>query len=152
MLKKYKNLIRRKLRSAVGYDEIIEKLNGCSGNSHYHYVGDNTALIPNPFGQWFFVDTRDLGLFPELLLHGSYERKFFDFYLATVKPDDVVIEVGANIGYYSVTTAALRHPKAYYAFDAHPRTAALCTATSFSTAWRAAFRVFARRWPTITTA
>jgi FkbM family methyltransferase len=55
----------------------------------------------------FYVDCRDRGLAPHLMLDGYWEYWVSDFMWRNIKPGDTVIDVGANLGYYSVLMADL---------------------------------------------
>ncbi|MGN6491231.1 MAG: FkbM family methyltransferase [Agriterribacter sp.] len=54
-----------------------------------------------------YVDTRDRGIAPHLLLDGFWETWLTQYLASIVKPGDVCIDVGANFGYYSVLLSAL---------------------------------------------
>ncbi len=55
-----------------------------------------------------------------LLRHGDYERREIEAVKALVRPDDVVIELGAGIGYMSTFMARNRRVGAVHAFEANP--------------------------------
>jgi FkbM family methyltransferase len=55
----------------------------------------------------FYVDCRDRGLAPHLMLDGYWEYWVSDFMWRNIKPGNTVIDVGANLGYYSVLMADL---------------------------------------------
>jgi FkbM family methyltransferase len=55
----------------------------------------------------FFVDCRDRGLAPHLLLDGYWEYWVSDFIWRNVRPGDTVADIGANLGYYTVLMAEL---------------------------------------------
>jgi FkbM family methyltransferase len=56
-----------------------------------------------------------------LLRAGRYEEKEFAAVTALARPEDVVIELGAGIGYMSTVAAVKRRVRAVHAFEANPR-------------------------------
>lgn len=70
----------------------------------------------------FYVDCRDRGLAPHLMLDGYWEYWVSDFMWRNIKPGDTVVDVGANLGYYSVLMADLVGPAGRVAaFEPNPR-------------------------------
>jgi FkbM family methyltransferase len=73
-----------------------------------------------------FVDTRDALLAPSLLLHGLWEPEVTDWLTSTLKPGDVFVDIGANVGYFSLLAAKLVGTQGgVVAVEAHPRMAEL---------------------------
>jgi FkbM family methyltransferase len=73
-----------------------------------------------------YVDSRDLSLTPHLLLQGYWEPEVTRFFLRTVKPGMRIVEVGANVGYYTLLASSLVGPTGrVLAFEANPATATL---------------------------
>src|SRR5579871_4793090 len=66
------------------------------------YLGDHTLLIQTVFGHVMYVDSRDLSLTPHLFRQGYWELDVTRFFLGVVKPGMRVVEVGANVGYYTL--------------------------------------------------
>ena len=56
-----------------------------------------------------------------LLRANSYEEKEYAAVMALARPEDVVIELGAGIGYMSTAAAVKRQVKAVHTFEANPR-------------------------------
>lgn len=50
-------------------------------------------------------DPRDRVLAKSLVLHGTYERFETAIFLAELRPGDIALDIGANIGYYTLHTA-----------------------------------------------
>jgi FkbM family methyltransferase len=70
----------------------------------------------------FYVDSRDRGLAPHLMLDGYWEYWVSDFIWRNVKAGATVVDVGANLGYYSVLMADLVGPEGrVVAFEPNPR-------------------------------
>ena len=85
------------------------------------YMGDNIALLCTTNHNKMFVDTRDLLIAPWLLLHGEWEPEETELVKKLIKPGDVFVDVGANLGYYSLI-AARSGASHTYAFEAQPST------------------------------
>lgn len=85
------------------------------------YLGDYRALTRTVFGHKMFVDTRDISIAPHLCLDGQWEPQITKVFLETLQEGMNVLEVGANIGYYTVL-AATRIGKSgkIYSFEANP--------------------------------
>jgi FkbM family methyltransferase len=85
------------------------------------YMGDNIALLCTTNYNKMFVDTRDLLIAPWLLIHGEWEPEETELVKKLIKPGDVFVDVGANLGYY--TLLAVRAGASHaYAFEAQPST------------------------------
>lgn len=85
------------------------------------YLGDNRALTRTVFGQKMFVDTRDYSLAPHILLDGYWEMWITKFYEKILNEGMTVVEVGCNIGYYTLLEAAkIGASGKLYAFEANP--------------------------------
>jgi FkbM family methyltransferase len=69
------------------------------------YLGNNLALTKTIYGHKIYVDTRDMSLTPHILLDGCWEPWIVNVFRNTVEPNMNVIDIGANIGYYSLLAA-----------------------------------------------
>jgi FkbM family methyltransferase len=84
------------------------------------YLGNRRALTRTIWGHKMIVNTQDVSLTPHLLLDGYWELWITEFLLNRVKPDTVMIEIGANMGYYTMLVAArLGEQGKLYAFEAN---------------------------------
>ena len=70
------------------------------------YLGNNRAITRTKYGARLFLDTRDLSVGIPLALDGDYEPQLNPWMIGTLRPGDVAVDVGANIGFYSVHFAA----------------------------------------------
>jgi FkbM family methyltransferase len=85
------------------------------------YVGDHTALTRTVYGHRLFVDTRDLSVAPSILLDGVWEPWISRVFVDVVKPGMHVVDIGANLGWYSILAAGRVGPKGRLsAFEANP--------------------------------
>jgi FkbM family methyltransferase len=71
------------------------------------YLGDYTAIVRMLGRYKFYVDTRDRGFGSHLLLDGYWEIWLTQFCARNVRAGMVVVDVGANFGYYSVLLGEL---------------------------------------------
>lgn len=86
------------------------------------HVGDHTVVVQTVFHQLIYVDARDVSLLPSLVLRGYWEPGVTRALLRLVRPGQRVIDVGANVGWYSLLLAAAVGPTgSVTAFEANPR-------------------------------
>ncbi|MGO4448414.1 FkbM family methyltransferase [Phyllobacterium sp. TAF24] len=71
------------------------------------YLGDYTAIVRILGRYKFYIDTRDRGFGSHLLLDGYWEIWLTQFCARNIQAGMVVVDVGANFGYYSVLLAEL---------------------------------------------
>jgi FkbM family methyltransferase len=72
-------------------------------------------------GQRLFVDTLDLSLTPEIILNGCWEPGVTRALSSLVKQGMTVVEVGANVGYFTTLLGRLVGPQGrVFAFEANP--------------------------------
>lgn len=96
------------------------------GTTHATYVGEGRVLARLPDGSVLTVLASDLSLTPELVAHGIYDRPFWDFLRRVVQPGDHVVDVGANVGLFTVLMARLvRDFGRVYAYEPDPELADL---------------------------
>jgi FkbM family methyltransferase len=90
------------------------------------YVGDHIALTTTIYGHKIYVDTRDLSLAPHILMDGYWERWITDVFLSVVLPGMRAVEIGANVGWYSLLAAGIIGTAGKLtSFEASPRMAEL---------------------------
>jgi FkbM family methyltransferase len=70
-----------------------------------HYLGEHTALTRLHSGERIFVDTRDIGICPHILLDGRWESWVEDALRGMVKPGMRVVDGGAHVGYHTLRLA-----------------------------------------------
>jgi len=72
---------------------------------HGTYVGNNRVLIRLTAGGRLLISADDLSLMPELVSEGGYDIPFTAFLQRTLNPDAVFVDVGANVGLFTVIGA-----------------------------------------------
>ena len=86
------------------------------------YAGDGTAIVATRWGGKLYVDCGDAVLAPWLLLDGLWESSATGWFQQVVRPGHHVVDIGANIGYFTVLSAKLAGPSGrVVAFEANPR-------------------------------
>lgn len=85
------------------------------------YMGNNLALLCTTNHCKMYVDTRDLLIAPWLLMHGEWEPEETELVKKLIKPGDTFVDVGANLGYYTLLAIRVGASQAY-AFEAQPST------------------------------
>ena len=92
----------------------------------YAYLDPRTALTTLHDGQLIFVDPMDEQLAPSVIAYGRWESWIERAIRRLIKPGDRVIEVGANMGYYTLIMSSLVGPTGRLdAFEANPQMARL---------------------------
>ena len=71
----------------------------------YWHLRPSGVLLINVQGSKMFVDSRDIGVAPFLLEWGFYEKYETELFKKLIRKGMVVVDVGANIGYYTLLAA-----------------------------------------------
>jgi FkbM family methyltransferase len=75
------------------------------------YLGNDTTLC-RVLGRYkMFVDTRDIGISSHLMLDGFWEMWVTEAMMRAVRRGATVIDVGANLGYFTLLLADLTGPE-----------------------------------------
>jgi FkbM family methyltransferase len=125
-----------RLRHTLGLDDLARRLDaiesrlaGATTDRYPNgpvYFGDHTALVATRWGAKMLVDTRDAMVAPWLVLDGLWESTVTDWLQHTLQPGQVFVDVGANIGYFTLLGATLVGPEGTcVGIEAHPRLAEL---------------------------
>lgn len=85
------------------------------------YLGDHRSICIVLGGYKMLVDTRDLGFAPHMMFEGYWEYWLTRYMVSRIKPGDVVADIGANLGYYTLLMAELVGPEGHvHAFEPNP--------------------------------
>lgn len=88
----------------------------------YFYLGPELALTRLNSGALLYVDPLDEHVSANVIAHGHWEKGLHETVLSLLEPGARVVEVGANIGYYTVTMALEVGPEGHVtALEANPR-------------------------------
>jgi FkbM family methyltransferase len=83
-------------------DQRLAALEGRRDPGAPVYLGDHLALVATRWGAKMVVDTRDSLLAPWLLLDGLWEAHLTGWMQQKLRPGDVFVDAGANVGYFTI--------------------------------------------------
>lgn len=98
----------------TGYDWFAERRR----RREFRRLGLDGPIERDVLGNRMRLDPTKAGLDQDLLLHGIREPVATGHVMRLLDPDDVVLEAGANIGYYALIEARLC--RRVYAAEPHP--------------------------------
>ncbi len=85
------------------------------------YLGDHLALAQVLDRFKMYVDTRDIGIAPHLMMGGQWEMWVTKLFCDLLRPGMTVVDVGANFGYYTLLAASAVHLDSHvHAIEADP--------------------------------
>lgn len=94
--------------------------------NRYFYLGADLALVRLNCGQMLYVDPLDEHISANIIVHGFWEASVHRVVMSLLNPGARVVEVGANLGYYTVTMASAVGPGGHItALEANPRLSGL---------------------------
>lgn len=94
--------------------------------NRYYYLGPTLALVRLRDGDFLYIDPSDESVSAHLIAHGYWEPQIRKAVLGLTRPGASVIEVGANVGYYTLGMARRVGPTGrIVTFEANPHMAAL---------------------------
>lgn len=128
--------VTARLRRSLGHDAAMARIDALEARlaalegprfpNGPVYLGDHQALVATRWGGKLVADTRDSLLAPWLLLDGLWESHMTGWMHDVLRPGDTFVDVGANIGYYTVLAGLRVGPAGrVVAVEAHPGLAAI---------------------------
>lgn len=84
------------------------------------YVGNGRVLVYLQTGGRLLVSSDDLTLVSELVQDGLYDVPFTRFLQRTLRPDSTFVDVGANVGLFSIVAGYLAWEGRTIAYEAAP--------------------------------
>lgn len=91
-------------------------------------LADGSLLTQTIHGVKFFLDPDDLIITPQMVIYRQWEADLSDLFHRLCTPDTVLVDVGANFGYFTVLGANLignRGSGQVFSFEPNPKLAAL---------------------------
>lgn len=99
----------------------------CSGKAErYFYLAPDLAMVRLNCGHMLYVDPLDEHVSANIIANGVWEAHIHRALLALIRPGFRIVEVGANVGYYTTTMAGAVGANGFVtAFEGNPRLAGL---------------------------
>ncbi|MBD0285159.1 MAG: FkbM family methyltransferase [Flavisolibacter sp.] len=108
----------------------------CREHVDHVYLGDDVVLCRVLTKYKMYVNTKDLGIAPHLMLEGYWESWLTQLLAKIIRPGFVCLDVGANFGYYSLIMSELCGPEGKtIAFEPNPHICELLRYTEFLHGW-----------------
>ena len=83
--------------------------------------GRDHVLVAAPLGTRLLVPVQDISIAPELALSGVYDQPFVDFLTRSLRPGMTFVDVGANVGLFTIVGASLVGPGGrVFAYECNP--------------------------------
>lgn len=95
------------------------------------YLGRNEVLTYLPDETPIFVNSDDFGCPLNFINGGLYEEDYFSVFLSFRDPEQPMLDIGANLGVYSLRMAAYMRSASIHAFEPIPRIRNLFSRSSF---------------------
>lgn len=90
-------------------------------NAGYLKLSDSEVMAKIFSGAKMYLDPHDIALVPHLILDGDWERNITKAWMSIVREKDVIIDIGANFGYFAVLAAQVANRACkVVAFEANP--------------------------------
>ena len=104
----------------------------CIENTDHLYIGDDTVLCKVLARHKMYVDAKDMGIAPHLIMDGYWESWITKLLAQIVQPGFTCLDIGANFGYFSILMSELSGTTGKtYAIEPNPRIAELLRSTRF---------------------
>src|SRR6266567_7734681 len=114
---------------------------------HPIYAGSDRAFVKVASGQFVCVDTNSLDAI-DYLLGFEIEQNIVPVFRRFLTPRSVVLDIGANVGYYTVMAGTwLKDQGRLYSFEANPHTFGLLRRSGYANRLRFFADRAAKKWP-----
>ncbi|MBB4952631.1 FkbM family methyltransferase [Agrobacterium vitis] len=139
------NKIAKKLNKLNYIEYKIEKIDRnieFIKNSMSSYLGGGVSLTYLADETPIFVNSNDYGGPTNIINGGKYETENLEVLQSFVKPDSIILDVGANLGYFSLKFARqIRSRGKIYSFEPHPFVSELLSRSVFMNGFNKAIAV-----------
>ncbi len=104
----------------------------CIDNTDHVFIGNDTILCKVLARYKMYVDSKDMGITPHLVMDGYWESWLSQLMSQVIKPGFTCLDIGANFGYFSILMSELAGITGRtIAVEPNPRIADLLRATRF---------------------
>ncbi|MCM3574109.1 FkbM family methyltransferase [Mesobacillus subterraneus] len=88
-----------------------------------NYIGNNKMLIKAAYNGMLTISSNDLSIMPSLVTNGFIEMPLTNYFIKRVKSGQTVVDIGANVGYYTVLAGMLVGAEGkVFGYEANPKT------------------------------
>lgn len=108
----------------------------CISFADHAYMGNHIQLCKVLSKYKMYIDTRDIGIAPHLILDGFWESWITRFIVGIVKPGYICLDIGANFGYYALLLAELGSGGKTIAIEPNPGICDILRANSIINEWK----------------
>ena len=110
----------------------LAQRSAAAGAPQYFYLTPDLALTRQTNGLLLYVDPQDETMSAHLIGYGYWEPNVYAVIASLISPGDVVIEVGANVGYYTVAMGVMVGSGGrVHSFEANPRLAGMVERSAY---------------------
>lgn len=119
-------------RRAFFRDETIAPVRAGRPASEYFFLTPDLALLRLANGHLLYVDPQDETMSAHLIGYGYWEPNVYAVVTSLISPGDVVLEVGANVGYYTVAMGRIVGSAGHvHSFEANARLAGMVERSAY---------------------
>lgn len=91
--------------------QVLEEVQNRSKNSGIIPLSEKEIVAKIFSGLKMYLDPRDIAVVPHLVLDQIWEHRITAAWLSIIKPEDTVLDIGANFGYFGILAAQLTDKK-----------------------------------------
>lgn len=132
LLKRLARARRAFFRELSGSEDPRRNHNRAPVETQYFYLTPELALTRQANGLLLYVDPQDETMSAHLIGYGYWEPNVYAVIAGLVSRNDVVIEVGANVGYYTVAMGVMVGAEGHiHSFEANSRLAGMVERSAY---------------------